>query len=188
MKRALVLHAMGQNSKGHWYPWIKHELEIRGYEVWVPDLPNPNMPNNREVLDMLLGSGWEFNDSLVIGHSSGAMQLLYLLQNLKEDIAISSAIMVSAFDRPVSGMEDQHKGLFSESYNYDAIQKHSHSRIFVHGVDDPWCPLQGARNLAQGTNSEIIEINNGGHFSTSLDARWKEFPELIDILSQRNLL
>lgn len=179
---------MEQSSKGHWYPWIKSEFEKLGYEVWVPDLPNANMPNNREVADLLLGSGWDFDGSLVIGHSSGAMQLLYLLQNLDEGVAVSTAVMVSAFDRPVPGMEVQHIGLFSEPYNYDAIQNHAKSRIFIHGVDDPWCPLQGARNLARHTNSEMVEINGGGHFSTSLDARWKEFPELVDALNQRNIL
>ncbi|HLC92029.1 MAG TPA: hypothetical protein VJC09_03170, partial [Candidatus Saccharimonadales bacterium] len=61
IKKVVILHAMGQTSKGHWYPWLKTELEKRGYQVWVPDMPSPNMPNARQTTDFLLSNkNWDF--------------------------------------------------------------------------------------------------------------------------------
>lgn len=188
MKKAVILHAMEQTSSGHWYPWLKAQLESRGYRVWTPDLPDPAMPNNQKVKDFLLQSDWDFNETLVIGHSSGSMQLLYLLQNLSSNVRVETAVMVSSFSKPVPGMEKQHVGLFEEPYDYEAIMRNAKNRIFVHGRDDPWCPLEGAEELARNTNSELVVVNNGGHFSTSLDPKYTEFPELLRILDERSLI
>jgi predicted alpha/beta hydrolase family esterase len=58
----------------------------------------------------------------------------------------------------------------------------------VNGNNDPWCPLEGAQTLSQETDGELVAVPGGGHFSTSLDARFTKFPELVKILEERDLL
>ncbi len=187
-KRAVILHAMEQTSQGHWYPWLKEKLEKRGYEVWVPDLPNNFYPSAVEAKELLLSSGWDFSDNLVIGHSSGSLQLLYLLQNLPHDVSVKAAVMVSSFDHALPGMEEQHQNLFSVDYDFAAIIKHAQNRIFVHAKDDPWCPLEGVENWAKHIDAELIVWEKGGHFSTSLDPAFVEFPQLLSLLEKRSLV
>lgn len=187
-KKALILHAMGQSSKGHWYPWLKSELEKKGYEVWVPDLPNPDMPSSREVVDMLLESDWDFEDSLIIGHSSGSVQLAYLVQELSKSSVVRAAVMVSSFDHPLPGMEEDHSKLFVEELDAEKVKHGAKNRLFVHAKDDPWCPLSGPQSLSKLFDADLVVLEEGKHFSTSLDPKFTHFPELMAILQERNLL
>jgi predicted alpha/beta hydrolase family esterase len=187
MKRAVILHAMDQTSQGHWYPWLKSELEKRGYQVWVPDLPHTSKPDTREMTAYLMGNkDWDFTDNLIIGHSSGSVELLYLLQALQ--VKVKTAVMVSSFDKMVPGMEDQHALVFQDPFNFRKIASSAEKLLFVHGDDDPWCPVSGAENLAKEPNSELILIPGGKHFSTSLDPAYTEFPKLVSILEERGRL
>lgn len=54
MKKAVLLHGGSNNSRGNWLPWLKEELEKRGYQVWSPDLPESDHPNWRKWLEFIL--------------------------------------------------------------------------------------------------------------------------------------
>jgi len=190
-KRAVILHAMGQTSKGHWYPWLKVELEKWGYEVWVPDMPSPDMPNARQATDFLLSNkNWDFNNNVLIGHSWGSVQVLHLLQNLPFGSQAQSAVLVSSFDHPAPGMEVQHKGLFAERFNYNKIKQHAHRFLFVHSSNDPYVPLDsgGVENLVVRTGGNLVIVPDGQHFSSSLDPSYTQFPALLDILEEQHIL
>lgn len=187
--RAVILHAMAQTSQGHWYQWLKSELEERGYTVWVPDLPHSDHPDTKEMTEFLLAHNeWDFNDNLIIGHSSGSVEVLYLLQALPKLVKVKTAVMVSSFDHMVSGMEAQHDRIFTQAFDFEKIKTSAEKSLFIHGDDDPWCPLEGAQTLSQETDGELVVVPGGGHFSTSLDPKYREFPELVKILEARQLL
>src|SRR5258708_27654173 len=78
MKNALILHATDNTSQGNWYPWLKGELEKKGYIVWCPDLPHAEKPSVRRYSKFIFGNkDWKFDkDSVFIGHSSGAVAVL----------------------------------------------------------------------------------------------------------------
>src|SRR3989344_5767772 len=84
MKNVLLLHGSGNNSQGNWFPWLKKELEEKGFKVWVPNLPHADYPDISEWVDFIFSSkNWEFNkESLIIGHSAGATLILGLLKIL----------------------------------------------------------------------------------------------------------
>lgn len=188
MKRAVILHAMEQSPQGHWYQWLKSQLENRGYEVWVPELPHPEHPDTQEMTRFLLSSNWDFNKNLLIGHSSGAVEILYLLQALADEATVEAAVLAGSFEKPVPGMESQHDKMFVQPIDFENIKSKTSRLLFVQGEDDPWCPVEGAKHLAEKVDGELIVVPWGGHFSTSLDPRFTEFPELIEILDERNLL
>ena len=85
MKNALILHGTGGDSKENWFQWLKKELESKGYKVWVPDLPGADKPNIRNYNQYLLDN-WSFDDETVmVGHSSGAVSILGLLNIFPKD-------------------------------------------------------------------------------------------------------
>ena len=55
MKTALILHAWYSKPNDNWYPWLKKQLEGKGYEVYIPDLPTmgTNLPDLKKQLDFV---------------------------------------------------------------------------------------------------------------------------------------
>ena len=188
MKRAVILHGTDGNPEANWFPWLKAKLEEQGYEVWVPELPGNHTPNRQVYNDFLLSSGWDFMDNIVVGHSSGAVQILNLLMD-ERCPRIRLGVMVGAW----AGMEgadtermkaagldpEQFKDTFPpEGFDFERIKSQADRLAFVHGDNDPYCPLEQARYLAEKLDAEITIIPKGHHLGT----KFTELPELWDII------
>lgn len=185
-KRAVILHGTDASPEANWFPWMKKLLEEKGYEVWVPLLPNNHTPNAKVYNDFLFGAGWNFTDNLVIGHSSGAVSVLNLLMDDRCP-GIETGVIIGSWHTSAKPWTppEQFKDLFpAEGFDFEKIQSKSKNLIFVHGDNDPYCPIEQARWLAKQTNSEIVTIAGGHH----LGSKFKELPELVRILEEKNLL
>src|SRR3981081_3530184 len=138
MKRAVILHGTDGSPESNWFPWLKKELETRGCEVWVPQLPDAHEPNARKYTDFLLNSDWDFQDNLFVGHSSGAVEILHLLQHLPKDVSAKAAILAGVFSQVLADEPDwaQLKGLFDEPFDFAKIKTKAHKFLFVHGAND----------------------------------------------------
>lgn len=180
MKRAVILHGTDVGPDDNWFPWLKQKLEAVGYEVWVPLLPNNHVPGWQRYNDFLLSSEWDFTDNLVVGHSSGAVALLNLLMD-ERCPTIKFGVAVSAWDHGVPpGMSDeQFVDLFrSEGFDFELIKSKAEKLAFMHGDDDPYCPLEQAKYLAKSLDAPLTVVPNGHH----LGAKFTELPELWDII------
>lgn len=183
-KKAVILHGTNSTSQNGWFPYVKSELEKLGYKVWVPDLPGADAPNIERYNQFLLDSDWDFNDNLIIGHSSGSVGILGLLQALPEGLKTGTAILVGTF-RGDLGREDL-KGVDVE-FDFDKIKTKADKFIVVHSDNDPYCPLDGAKWIVKKLQAELILIPGGQHFSSHIDPRYKRFPKLIEIIKQKVL-
>lgn len=186
MKNALILHGTGNDSKGNWFPWLKNELESGGWKVWVPDLPNSNTPNIKEYNDFIFSNlDWQFNkESIIIGHSSGAVAVLGLLQDLPDNIVIDNCILVSSFKDSLGAKELE--GLFEEPFDFENIKKHAKKFIFIHSENDPYCPLEHAKYLSKQLSGELIVMKGQKHFNLEASPEYKKFPELLEIVEDFN--
>jgi uncharacterized protein len=185
MKNALILHGTSGNSHSHWFQWLKNELEKNGYTVWVPDLPGADNPNIKIYNDFIFSyKEFEFNsDTIIIGHSSGAVEILGLLQNLPENITINSVYLIGSFMDNL-GRADL-EGLFETPFDFDLIKTKSKKFIFFHSDDDPYCPLEHAKYLVEKTAGELVFMPGQKHFSTSTAGeKYIQFPELLEKIKQ----
>ena len=57
MKNAIILHAMDDSPNNHWYPWLKSQLEQKGYDVWLPQLPDDKNPQISVWVPFIMESG-----------------------------------------------------------------------------------------------------------------------------------
>jgi len=104
MKTFLILHGIHGDSDDNWIPWLKKELETKGYRVITPNLPNSQNPDRFETLRFVekLMSDVDFAELSIITHSLGAATALDLLEKRREKI--DKFISVAGFAVPY-GME-----------------------------------------------------------------------------------
>ena len=162
--------------------WLKGLLIGRGYTVWLPELPNSNKPNTKTYNKFLLANPrFAFDENTVlIGHSSGAVEILSLLQHLPVGTTIKAAILVSAFkdNLKIPALN----GLFAEPFDFELIKQHCPNITFVHSDNDSLSPLKGAQYLADKTGGNLITIEGQGHFHADQENQYKQFPEIIEVI------
>ena len=180
MKNALILHGTANTSGGNWFPWLKKELEKRGYTVWSPDLPRADKPDEKRYLDFIFANKqWTFNrNTIIIGHSSGGVAALKLLQRLPDGVVIDRCFTVGAFTN-THGWDDI-AGLFTRPFDFAEIKKHVGKFIVYHSDDDPYVPLSDAKELESKLSAELIFIPGQGHFNLEKGERYRSFPELLE--------
>jgi serine hydrolase len=189
MKRAVILHGTDGTPESNWFPWLKAKLEAEGYQVWVPQLPENHTPNRELWDDRILGSR-DMSDTIIVGHSSGAVEVLNLLMNPRCP-HIRLGVMVGAWsglDMPAdyqervgaAGMqEEQFMHLFPpEGFDFELIKSKADRLAFLHGSDDPFCPLEQAKYLASELDASITVVPNGHH----LGAKFTELPAVWDVI------
>lgn len=186
MKNAIILHGTSSSSKSNWFPWLSNELEAAGWQVWVPDLPGADTPIASVYTEYILGNV-PFaidKDTTIIGHSSGAVEVLALLQALPPQSKIHEAVLIGSFTRLLASDPEwpMLKGLFEESFDFNKIKSMSDCFTFYHGDNDPYCPLDQAEYLVEQTGGKMNLIHGAGHFSAGLNKRFIKFPELRDHL------
>ncbi len=182
MKNALILHGTDDNPDVNWFRWLERELEKKGYKVWVPNLPRADRPNVQRYLKFIReNKDWEFNsETIIIGHSSGAVAALGILQNLPEDVAIEKAILVAAFKDDLDW--DALDELFLEPFDFKTIKKRCRKFIFIHSDNDPYCPIDHAEYLSKQVGGELIIREGAGHFNASRNPEFTKFPFILTLL------
>ncbi|HSX02124.1 MAG TPA: alpha/beta hydrolase [Candidatus Saccharimonadia bacterium] len=192
MKTALILHGTDGTPQSNWFPWLKAELEKDGYLVWAAALPNAHKPNMELYVKTLLSTkydlgscpmGWDYNkDTLIVGHSSGAVAILGLLQALPKDITVGTCVLVGSFKDDLGW--DSLSELFEKPFDFELIKTKAKKFIFVHSDNDPYCPLEHAEYLSKQVGGELIVLPGQGHFSAELNPEYKEFPRLLEIIKE----
>jgi len=177
MKKALILHGTAADPHSNWFDWLKEQLENNGYKVWVPLLPNAKSPNMEAYRKFIFDSDWEFNaDSTIIGHSSGAVTVLSLLEAMPENTIIDTAVMVGVY-RP-----EEANFSVGGAIDTEKVKGKAKRFVFVHSDNDPYCPLEHAKYFADKLGGELIVVPGQDHFVTRLNPVHNKLPELIKIL------
>jgi uncharacterized protein len=184
LKKAVILHGTEGSPELNWFRWLETELKNRGYEVWLPLLPHPEKPSLREWTDYLKTNA-PFpidNDTLLIGHSSGA--ILALITAQESTVKIGGVVAVAVFhDNSLNW--DANSRLFDVDFDFPSIKSKTTKLLFVHSDDDPYVPLDQAKYVADNCDAETVVIKGQGHFNLEKSPKFKTFPELIDLMEER---
>ncbi|HRC27821.1 MAG TPA: alpha/beta hydrolase [Candidatus Saccharimonas sp.] len=183
MKRAVILHGTDGGPDLIWIPWLKQKLEAEGYEVWAPLLPENHTPNRKVYNDFLFGQGWDFTDNIVVGHSSGAVEVLNLLMDdrcPRVKMAVMVGVWAGGVPNGYGEGSSQFDNLFSpEGFDFGRIKNNAEHIALLHGDNDPFCPLEQAEYIATQLDVPLTIVPGGGHLGRS----YPELPELWEVVA-----
>ena len=118
-------------------------------------------------------------DSILVGHSSGAIAAM----RLAEKHQILGLVLVGAYHTDL-GMEMERKsGYFNRPWEWDKMEKNQKWTIIFASQDDPWIPIEQPRHIHKQLNCEYHEFKDQGHFGG--DYIKKTFPELNTAILRR---
>lgn len=186
-RNIIILHGTMGSPDGNWFQWLKFELENKGLAVWLPQLLNPEQPSLHAEADFV-HANCPFpidEETLIVGHSSGAILALILAQ--ENPTKIGGIVAVSVFHDNSLKWEANNK-LFDVPFNWGAIQKNAGKLLFIHSDTDPYVPLEQAQFVADNCDAELIVIPGQGHFNLEQSEDYKAFPKLVEIMAERNFL
>jgi predicted alpha/beta hydrolase family esterase len=177
--KATLFHGTGCTPDSYWFPYIKKNLEERGYEVEVPVLPNAENPSLADWLPVALKGSYD-EDTILIGHSSGSALILSLLENIQTPV--HQAVLVAGFFEPLD--EGKPEPMVQETYDWEKIKSNCRSFVFINSDNDPWgCTDAVGKYLVEKLGGVLVVPHGEGHMgSTSFNQPYKEFPLLLKLI------
>ena len=166
-KRIVVLHGYTATPQHHWFPWLSEELELAGYAVTVPQLPNPEKPNvDVWAAEAQLAFG-EIDESLtIVAHSLGCIGALHALDRSPGDWTLGRLILVSGFAEPLANLPEL-DGFTDQLPDLDRIAAQTAHRHVIVSDFDSVVATEATERLATRLDATLDEVLGGGHFCAS---------------------
>ncbi|MBS3104806.1 serine hydrolase family protein [Candidatus Woesearchaeota archaeon] len=173
-----IIHGVYADPNANWFPWLKKELEKRGYECSVPKFPTPLDQTLESWFRVLANYVDKINEeSVLIGHSLGAAFILNYLE--KANKKIKAAILVAPFHKLLGIQYDEINKTFIDKEFYWEKIKNSCSRFYIFASDnDEYIPFEVTKEITKNLNAELNIVANGGHLNAK--AGYDTLPLLLE--------
>lgn len=169
-KRVFVIHGWGGHSEESWFPWLKSELEKKGFEVQVPQLPdsaNPRIENWIPVIAKTVGNPNE--QTFFVGHSMGNQAIARYLEGLSSDKKVGGVIFVAGFFKRLTGLTDEEKETgahwLQTPLDLRKVKSHFDKSVAIFSDDDEFVPLDNQEEFKTFFQSEVIIEKSKGHLN-----------------------
>jgi hypothetical protein len=184
-KRVFIVHGWGGSPKREWFPWAKAKLEKRGFEVHIPQMPDPNHPKIEPWIAHLkeeVGNPGE--NTILVGHSVGCQTILRYLQTLPEKQRVGKVIFIAGWERLY--LDDPAEASIAIPWlespiDHETAKKRAASFTAVFSDNDPYVPFEENANIfREKLGAKIILEKQMGHFND--DFGINEIPVLLELI------
>lgn len=181
MKRAIIVHGWSGNPEEAWFPWLKRQLEGKGYSVEVPAMPDTDHPTITAWVSKLAEViGTPDSELVLIGHSIGCQTVLRYLATITT--SIGGMVLVAPWLR-LHNLEGPAEEAIAEPWLHTPIDwnmvRHNYARTtLLFSDDDPYVPMLNKDLFAAELASAKITILHGlGHVNDDMNV--KMLPEAL---------
>ena len=164
MKRAFLIHGWTGKASEGFRPWLKKELEKKGFQVYMPEMPNTDNPLEKEWVEKLVEViGKPDEETFLVGHSLGVVAILRYLESLSEKAQVGGCVFVAGFAENVGIQEIS--SFFTNPVEWNKIKKHCKKFIAIYSDDDYYVPTSSAKMFKENLGAELILKKKHKHFS-----------------------
>jgi hypothetical protein len=172
MKRVFIIHGWGGSPEEGWFPWLKSELEAKGFQVVVPAIPDPDEPKIETwvpFLSQLVGVADA--NTFFVGHSIGCQTILRYLETLPEGAKIGGAVFVAGWYNLRNLETEEEKQIagpwVNTPRNDEKIRRTVNKAVAIFSDNDPFVLPENQESWRTKVGAKIILENDKGHFSGS---------------------
>ncbi len=183
MKRAFLIHGWSGLPDSGWRPWLKRELEARGWLVEslaMPDTDNPRIETWVPFLAAAVGVPDE--ETILVGHSIGCQAILRYLADASEGQRIGAVYFVAGWFTlsNIKSEEDQviAKPWLETPINFDNVKRAANRIVAIFSDNDPFVPLVNEQTVREKLGAKTIILKKMGHIGE--DDGVTELPVLLD--------
>jgi len=187
-KRVFIAHGWDGSPEEGWFPWLKKELESKGFEVFVPQLPDAGTPRIENWVPKLAETVGEISpdeEVYFVGHSMGCQTIARYIESLPTEVRVKGVVFVAGFFEKLSGLEEPEeqevwRHWHDTPLDLKKVKSHIERSVAIFSDDDPFVPLTNQHDFRDKLGSEIIIQNKMGHFNA--DAGINELPIVLEKL------
>lgn len=182
--RVFIIHGWTGKPNEHWLPWLAQELEQKGFEVHLPEMPETDNPKLDPWIPYLKKQvGVADVNTYFVGHSIGCLAILHYLEKYSEKIG--GAVLVAPWVtlNPESFAAPEDKKVVDEwtgkGFNWEKLKDLCSDFVAVFSEDDPDVPfLENKPVFERELKARVIVEHNKGHFTASEGAT--ELPSVLE--------
>lgn len=174
MKKVFIIHGWDGYPEEGGFPWLKKELEEKGFQVTVPAMPDPLQPKIEEWVPFLRKVvGTPDENTFLVGHSIGAQTVLRYLESLNSKIKIGGAVFLAGWinlsDRAFENAGDAEiaQPWLNTPLDWNKIRLHTSNFTAIFSDDDPFVSLTDSKIFKEKLEAKIIIEKNKAHYSGS---------------------
>ena len=159
-----------------WYGWLKRALVKRGIPCTTAMFPDPIAAREEYWLPFLVGPLGCDERTVLVGHSSGAVAAMRLLETTR----LAGAVLISACHSDLGDPVERASGYYNHPWNWTAIRSNAiHFLMQFHGTDDRFVPVEEGRAVSRWLQSEYHESETAGHYQRAFQT------ELLQLLVEK---
>ena len=176
-KRVFIVHGYQGYPQEAWQPWLKAELEARGYDVSLPSMPNPDWPIIPEWIGFIAKMVGEPDpETVMIGHSLGSQAVMRYLEllgaadkSVGKTVLVASGFPIGLPDDEAERMAGDDKVLIpwlATGVDPKKVRKAAGKCIVILSDDDPIIPVGEATEAFRANlGAEIVIEHSRGHLN-----------------------
>ena len=180
--KVIFIHGNGNSTpQDNWFTYVKTHLEKLNIAVIARQFPDAMIAREKYWLPFLKNELRADKNTILIGHSSGALAAMRYAENNK----ILGSVLIGAMHTDLGYENEKLSGYYNRPFNWQAIKDNQQWIVQFASTDDPWIPIKEPRHIHKQLDTEYYEFTNQGHFGG--DYIKLEFPELIASLNSKIL-
>lgn len=185
MKKIVIVHEWNGGISSHWYPWLKQELSLLGYDVVVPEIENPDEPVISAWVNRLYDLDLKPNETYFVGHSIGCQAIMRYLDTLDGTTKIGGAIFVAPWFT-LKNLEDDDaraiaKPWLTELLDTEKIKQMGEFFAFFTKTDQ-FVDIENVKLFEDRLGAGTFVFEEGGHLTEEDGV--KEIPEVLEKITQ----
>jgi len=176
-----IVHGWGDKPGDHWMPWLKEQLELKGFTVAAPAMPHTEAPVMGEWVSRLnreVGAAAEA--VYFIGHSVGCQTIIRYVEQLPAGGTVRGATFVapwfaltnlSAEDEPIA------KPWIDTPIDFARVRGRMPELTAYFSDDDPYVPVDNQSLFEQRLGADTHLLKGLKHMG--VESGMTTFPELL---------